>query len=196
MTDGEVPVVLCGSTVFDVIILVLEPTELIITEVKMTMLVDARGDELESFVPVTLCIEVDVTVVEGKGVSLLDVSEVVTGVEVVWAVEGCSVGFSISEESSSLALEVGMSVLLDFTALVSISTTFSVMAAEEGTSVLLALIEAVFEEGTSLLIVSKGNKVPLPNMELRSGNGKKSFEVSQQLDPGGSLISGRLASQQ
>lgn len=53
-------------------------------------------------------------------------------------------------------------------------------------SVLLVLAEAVFE----VLVVTDGG------FEPKSGNGKKSFDVSQHPSPGGLLISGRFASQQ
>lgn len=45
ITEGEEPLELCCSTVLDVMILVLEPAELTITEVKITMLVIAEGDK-------------------------------------------------------------------------------------------------------------------------------------------------------
>lgn len=70
-----------------------------------------------------------------------------------------------------MLFEVGVSVLLD---------------SEAAVSVLLVLAEAVFE----VLVVTDGE------FEPKSGNGKKSFDVSQHPSPGGLLISGRLASQQ
>lgn len=88
ITEGEEPVVLCCSTVLEVIILVLEPAELTMTEVKITMLVTAEGDKFVKVFWVVLLIEVEMTVMKGERLLLVDVSEVVVDVEGLgWVVD-------------------------------------------------------------------------------------------------------------